>query len=219
MTKRSSDRCPIAVFAKAPVPGTVKTRLIATLGASRAAELHRALVLQALEAAVGAGTVPVELHCAPGTGDAFFAQCARRFGVGLVDQSAGDLGSRMLRAFSGLLERHDRALLIGSDVPCMSPDYLRGAAAMLDRGYDAVVGPAEDGGYVLIGLRKLAPELFETMPWGTGRVFAMTCARLRSLDWRWAQTAAPWDLDRPEDLSHPGLPARLARIAAGAAED
>jgi glycosyltransferase A (GT-A) superfamily protein (DUF2064 family) len=91
-------------------------------------------------------------------------------------------------------------VLIGTDCPPLDGDYLaRALAAMADR--DAVLGPAEDGGYVLLGLWRAAPELFADMPWGTDRVAALTRQRMAALGWRWAELPMLWDLDRPEDLA------------------
>jgi len=189
------------VFAKAPVPGRVKTRLVPALGERAAAELHRQLAERTLCTALAAGLGPVELWCAPGTDDAFFAACARQYGISLRAQGEGDLGIRMGRALEHALMGGSSGLLIGSDCPVLTAEYLREAAAGLAGGNDAVFGPAEDGGYVLIGLaRKPSAQLFEDIAWGTATVMQETRARLARLDWRWRELAALWDVDRPEDL-------------------
>jgi hypothetical protein len=82
----------------------------------------------------------------------------------------------------------------------MTADYLARAFALLDGGADAVVGPAEDGGYVLLGLRRMDKRLFEDMAWGTDRVLDQTRERLAVLGWRWQELETLWDVDRPEDL-------------------
>jgi rSAM/selenodomain-associated transferase 1 len=190
----------IAVFAKAPTPGEVKTRLVPALGEHGAAALHRALVMHAVETAVGAGTGPVELWCAPDADHPFFAECSRRYGVTLVRQCEGDLGARMQHAFEKLLGGAARALLVGSDIPPMTPEYLRAADAALAQGHDAVLGPAEDGGYALIGLSRVGAGLFENIRWSASDVLAVTRSRLAGLGWRHLELPTLWDVDRPEDL-------------------
>ncbi|HKB74784.1 MAG TPA: TIGR04282 family arsenosugar biosynthesis glycosyltransferase [Burkholderiales bacterium] len=192
--------CRVIVFARAPEPGKVKTRLIPALSAAGAAELHRRLVRHSLGAATGARLGPVELWCAPDTGDPFFRECERRLGVSLSAQGEGDLGARMQRAFESALARAGRAILVGSDIPALSAQYLRDADQALVRGNKVVLGPAEDGGYVLIGLSRCDPELFRDIPWGGPEVMAETRRRIASLAWRSRELPVLWDVDRPEDL-------------------
>ena len=206
MAGGDSVRSHVAVFAKAPVPGKVKTRLIPKLGEEGAAALHRALVEGALKCAIAAAVGPVELWCAPDAGDPFFRECADRLGVRLLSQSEGDLGARIRCAFEAMLLGGRRALLIGSDIPAMTPAYLRAADTALAEGYDAVFGPAEDGGYVLVGLSRVAPELFEGIDWGGPSVMQATRARIERLGWRHFELPVLWDVDRPEDLSRSGVP-------------
>lgn len=189
------------IFAKAPTPGLVKTRLFPALGERAAAVLHRQLVERALCTAVAAGLGRVELWCAPATNHLFFSACAKRYGVGLRAQGEGDLGMRMTRALNFALAAGAPGLLIGSDCPAMTPEYLCEAAAAMVDGNDAVIGPAEDGGYVLIGLaRGPAAPLFEDIVWGSATVMRDTRTRLARLNWRWRELAMLWDVDRPEDL-------------------
>jgi rSAM/selenodomain-associated transferase 2/rSAM/selenodomain-associated transferase 1 len=190
----------VAVFAKAPIAGEVKTRLVPALGEQGAAALYRTLVARAVETAVGARIGPVELWCAPDAGHPFFAECSRRYGVKLMHQGEGDLGARMQRAFEKLPGATGRALLVGSDIPAMTPDYLRAAGAALAEGYDAVLGPAEDGGYVLIGLARADAGLFENIRWSASDVLAVTRSRIARLGWRHLELPTLWDVDRPEDL-------------------
>ncbi len=201
MTATPTDTgCGVIVFAKAPEPGKVKTRLIPALGEAGAAALHRRLVMHSLRAAQDAELGPVELWCAPDTRHAFFAECERDFGVSLHTQCKGDLGARMRRALEEVLGRAERAILVGSDIPALSAQYLRDAERALSRAYEAVIGPAEDGGYVLIGLERCDPELFRDIPWGGPEVLAETRLRIAALRWRCLELSALWDVDRPEDL-------------------
>ena len=187
------------VFARAPRPGRVKTRLAPLLGAEGAARLHARLVARTLATATAAGRV--ELHCDPGTRDLFFRSMRRRFGVTLRAQGKGDLGERMYRAFRRTMRRHRPVVLVGSDCPALVAADLHAAARALQGGVDAVFSPAEDGGYALIGLRRLSPRLFADIAWGGPDVMAQTRARLRALGWRWRELRVLWDVDRPEDVA------------------
>jgi rSAM/selenodomain-associated transferase 1 len=188
----------IAVFARAPVAGEAKTRLIPLLGAERAAALHAALVRKTLASAVAAKLGEVTLWCSPDRSHAFFESCRSDFKVRLATQVPGDLGERMLGAFSA----ESRPLLLaGSDCPPLSASHFRRCAAALRRGLDAVFLPAEDGGYVLIGLQRPLPNLFPGIEWGTDRVMEETRVRLRAAALRWSEPAILWDVDRPEDVA------------------
>jgi len=195
----------VIVFAKAPVPGAVKTRLVPVLGAKGAARLHAQLVERALVTAVASRGGAVELHAAPHSRHPFFAAMARRHGVRLRAQARGGLGERMRHALERALRHAPAALLIGSDCPALRPADLGRALRALRTGVDAVFAPTEDGGYALIGLRRVSPRLFAGIEWGGAAVMRETRARLRAMDWRWRELRTVWDVDRPEDY------ARLAR--------
>ncbi len=200
----------LIVFAREPLAGLVKTRLIPVLGAEGAARLYRALLELALEAAAAVPGVRRELWCAgaPPTGGVC-ADLALSLGMGFHHQPTGDLGARMAAALTQALTGGGRAVLIGSDCPEYHGDYL-GAALEALRDHEAVLGPAADGGYVLIGLRRYAPELFKDIPWGTNAVLADTRAVLTRLGWTWAELPTLTDLDGPEDLVQtPALTATL----------
>lgn len=188
--------------------GKVKTRLIPALGAKGAAELHRRLTRQALSTALRSSLGSVTLFCLPDTRHPFFRRLRKELDISLRSQRGADLGERMHHALRFALTRCDSALIIGSDCPGINEAYLRQAAASLISGDDPVVlGPARDGGYVLIGASQLDPHIFHAVPWGTGQVLEVTRARLRGLGWRWRELAPMEDIDRPEDLARlePGL--------------
>lgn len=187
----------VVVFARAPEPGRVKTRLAPLLGEEGAARLHARLVERALKTAVAAGFAGVDLYCSPGIKDGFFAKMQKRYGVRLRSQGRGNLGDRMYRA----LRRHPGAVLIGSDCPALRPADLRAALRALRSGAGAVLSPAEDGGYALIGLRHAVRELFDGVEWGSAKVMAQTRLRLRRLRWKWKELRTVWDVDRPEDVA------------------
>src|SRR5437868_8755918 len=184
----------VAILAKAPLPGLAKTRLIPALGREGAALFQARLIARTLATACTAATGPVTLWAAPD--ESHLRELARQFPVELARQSGGDLGARMRAA----LESACPALLIGSDCPALEPEHLRSAADALRDGFDAAVIPAEDGGYVLIGLRRPQPALFADLPWGTATVMAETRRRARKLGLAVRELTPLWDVDVPEDL-------------------
>jgi rSAM/selenodomain-associated transferase 1 len=127
------------------------------------------------------------------------AEMAARFGMSIHAQCGGDLGSRMHAAFAATVRTADSVVLIGSDCPEYDPPYLDAAFRALEQ-HDAVLGPAADGGYVLIGLRKPDPHLFHDVPWGTDKVLAATRRQLHHLQWSFMELPIKYDVDEPEDL-------------------
>jgi uncharacterized protein len=178
---------PVIVFSRAPVPGRVKTRLAARVGAWRAARLHMRLTRRALRTARAAAIGPVELHVT--SHHAAFDGYPKTF-----LQTGANLGERMYRA----LRRHRRAILIGSDCPALEPRDLQRAAHALCAGYRIVLLPTRDGGYALIGAQHAPPAIFEGVAWGGPKVLQETEARLVGVRWRRLRTL--WDVDRPEDI-------------------
>lgn len=198
MNEIASTRIELAILAKAPLPGLCKTRLIPHLGAAGAAALQGWLLQHTVATAVTADIGPVSLWCAPDETHPDFQRC-RAFGdVRLLPQPQGDLGARMHAALAAS-RTPAGTLVIGTDCPVLTPDLIRQVADALDR-HDAVLVPAEDGGYVLIALRRADPRLFEAIDWSTDRVMAQTRQRLRALGLDWHETAPLWDVDRPADF-------------------
>lgn len=191
------DPVEIAIFAKAPAPGLAKTRLIPELGAHGAAFLCERMIEHAVAIACEARLGPVILW-ATSPAHAVFDEIARSFPVRLRRQPEGDLGARMLAAFTAAKAP---ALLIGSDCPALTAEHLREAAAALGEGNDAVFIPVEDGGYVLVGLRKPAASLFAGMSWGVSTVMAETRRRLAQAGLTWRELEPLWDVDTPVDLA------------------
>lgn len=136
---------------------------------------------------------------------------AAETGMVLRTQSGADLGQRMLAAFSDAPPTADATVLIGTDCPEFDTAYLDSAFDALDR-HDLVIGPALDGGYVLIGMKHPEPRLFRDVPWGSDKVLAITRERLRQLGWHWHELPPRHDVDEPEDLSR--FPDLLARAMA-----
>jgi len=142
----------------------------------------------------------VELHCAPDERHELFARCAAQFGVDLVAQRGADLGARMRNAFERAFEQGHALVVIGTDCPGLDADDLRAARDALARA-PAVLSPAEDGGYVLIGLVASVPGLFDGIDWGTSTVLAQTRRRFAQAGVQCAELRELWDLDRPEDYA------------------
>lgn len=208
MTTRAC-RTELIVFAREPRAGSAKTRLIPALGPKGAADLYRAMLMQTLDTASG---VEVGRHSlwldvsAPGSS---ISRRAEQLGFVIRQQSGVSLGERMGNAFGNALREAESAILIGSDCPGYSAAYLQQALAELER-RDAVLGPAADGGYVLIGIRQPGPKVFEQIDWGTERVLEQTRERMRGLGWRWSELATLQDIDEPQDLQH--LPLTLKKL-------
>lgn len=189
----------LIVMAKAPVPGAVKTRLVPALGEAGAAALAERLLAHAVAQAVAAACGPVELNIAPDAAHPSVARLSAEHGLQLSVQGEGDLGARMQRALERALAHGESACLFGTDAPAIDAAMLREAAVCLAI-HDAVFVPAFDGGYALVGLRRVAPSLFADMPWSTSAVMARTRERLGAAGLRWAELPPVHDIDVPADL-------------------
>lgn len=199
--KANAPTTAIMVFARAPVPGRVKTRLIPALGEEGAAELHAALLQQTLKTASQLEDSAIQLYCQPDTHHPLFRQAADRYKLILHSQQGNDLGERMANAFTDNLSNYRKTLVIGCDCPAFTPDDLRAAIETLDD-QDAVIVPAHDGGYVLLGLRIFSPLIFIDIDWSTERVYEQTVRQLDSAGLRWRALEPKQDIDRPDDLIH-----------------
>lgn len=207
MSRANPDAVAIAVMATAPVPGLAKTRLIPTIGAHAAAVLQERLTEHTLTVALAAETGPVTLWCTPRTTHAAFRELGARLPVTLRQQPEGDLGARMLAA---IVTADGPVLVTGTDCPALEPGHLHAAAAALRSGTDVVLIPAEDGGYVLIGMRAPHAPLFETIAWGGDTVLANTRERIAALGLTTVELDTLWDVDTDVDFArmeseHPGL--------------
>ena len=199
-TRSKHSPVSIAILSRAPVPGQTKTRLIPALGAQGAADLHRSFLHATVRTALQANLGPVTLWCTPDTSHPEFTACAALGPLTLRQQAEGDLGNRMLATING------PTLIIGTDCPALTPELLQQAACALSEN-DAVLIPAEDGGYVLIGLRQPTASIFADMTWGCATVLEQTRLRLRAAGLRWVELPALWDVDEAADLT------RLAAFA------
>jgi len=189
----------ILIFAKAPIPGTVKTRLIPSIGDAAAAMLHSALTERVIKTAC-ATEMDVVLCCAPDSSHPFFRDCADDFSIDLIDQlNDTSLGARMLASLNEALVDYSRVILIGADCPAFTPAHFGDANTELAT-HDVVLTPAEDGGYTLIGARKTRPTMFANIDWGTNTVMNAQRQALSAAQLTWHETATLWDVDTAEDL-------------------
>jgi hypothetical protein len=185
----------IVIFAKAPVAGRVKTRLIPALGAEGAARLAGEMLERTLEEALATGHA-VELCGEPDATE----WLEPRPGLALTAQGEGGLGERLARAAERVL-REEPALLVGADCPELGRDRLRAAAAALED-HDAVIHPAHDGGYALLGLRGFEGSVFQGIAWSTSAVAEQTMRKIEGLGWSLQVGETLRDIDEPGDLAH-----------------
>lgn len=180
----------VVIFARWPEPGKVKTRLATAYGAEAAARVYRRMLDHTLSVTKQSG-LPVELRVTGASRERFEAE----FGPGLAisEQGEGDLGERLARV-------EPPALVIGSDLPGLTPGLLREGADAL-AAHEVVIGPAGDGGYWLIGLRQPMPWLFTGMAWSTPNVLSKTMARLDARGIEHLLLAELADVDEPDDLA------------------
>jgi rSAM/selenodomain-associated transferase 1 len=156
------------------------------------------MVLHTLRMACTSRLAEVVLWCT--SEHAFFLDCQRRFPLTIQIQAGKDLGTRMHFALEKTLLHCRTAIIMGTDCPAINATYLQAALHELNTGKDIVLGPSEDGGYVLIGARRIDPAIFNGVSWGESRVLAQTRSALRALGWSWSELHTLWDVDRPGDL-------------------
>lgn len=191
----------LQIFAREPLPGAVKTRLAAAIGAERAAEAYRAMTqatMQHAQCAHALGHVAaVELWCTPRVGSPWFDACAAAAGASQHHQPPGDLGTRMQVAIAAGLTRAEGVLLIGTDCPLLDATAIAGAAAMLAT-HDAILGPADDGGFVLVGAR--VPVSFDGVRMSTAHTMHDTLEGFVRAGLRCGMLPELWDVDEAADL-------------------
>jgi rSAM/selenodomain-associated transferase 1 len=192
-TFKSADA--LIIFAKAPDPGQVKTRLSPPLTSDQAARLHEAFMLDVVHAAQPLVGVTQWLSCAPSTTHPFFRLLSRRFRLRLLTQTGETLGERMASALRQVLDAGaTRAVLIGTDVPTLPGTMIRDAFRFLRRA-DVVLGPACDGGYYLVGVSRRVPPIFDEIPWGRSTVLESTLVLVNRLGLRCRLLPFWYDVD------------------------
>lgn len=201
VTKNCLDK--IIIFTRYPQPGATKTRLIPAIGAQKAACLQKKMTEQVVVTAqrfAARHGIFVEVRY---TG-AVLQQMKQWLPPDMFyqNQGDGDLGNRLERAFAESFDRHfERVIVVGSDCPALSVEILKRAFALLEKD-EIVLGPAHDGGYYLIGLRRHFPDLFENIPWGSENVLAATSKQAKKISAAIKLLPPLADIDRPEDLEN-----------------
>ena len=192
----------LVIFARAPLPGKTKTRLIPLLGEEAAAELYGCFLLDTV---AGASQVEADIVVA-------VSECEHLESVGamvqgvcprahMTVQSGADLGERILNAFREILDRgHPSVAIVGSDAASLPADRMNQAFGLLQE-CDVVLGPCYDGGYYLIALRVARPELLRDICWGSSTVFRDTVTRAAEIGASVALLDPWYDVDTPEDLA------------------
>ncbi len=199
----------VVMMAKAPQAGDVKTRLCPPLTFEAAAALYRGFLLDTVAKIAALQPAEPVMSYAPASGEDFFAAAVPDWMR--LPQSGADLGARMHHCFIQLLSQgYDHVLLTGSDLPTLPLDIFKQAVQLAaSPQIDVILGPSEDGGYYLMGLRAPCPALFEKITWSTPDVLAETVRRATRLGLRIAYLPTWYDIDTPADLTR--LQAALAQ--------
>ena len=203
VSPRNNPKYTLIVFTRYPEPGQTKTRLIPALGAEGAAQLQRVMTENTLKQAIDLSNqlpITIEIHFSGAT------EMQMRTWLGedhsYCEQVSGDLGTRLLTAFKqAFANGKNRVVAIGIDCPELDGEILLQAFKVLEMSAIAI-GPAVDGGYYLIGLNQMVPELFQAIPWGTGDVFAKTLKIAQNMKLSLGQLPMLHDIDLPQDLDN-----------------
>ena len=186
---------PVGVFAKPPLPGLVKTRLVAEIGAGKATRVYRYCLEYTLDLARHSG-LDYQLYLSRECEEPLFQDEQYRL------QRGGDLGARMINALRDMIDADTRAaIIIGSDCLDLGAAHLQQAAQALSS-HELVLAPAADGGFALIGCREANPDLFKSVAWSSDRVLEQTLANARTLGYRVCLLETVRDIDRLRDLEH-----------------
>ncbi len=191
----------IVQFAKAPLLGHVKTRMQPALSLRASVDLHRILTQHTVDMIARAQACPHELWVDSNLDHLFFRGLVAQSACQLEQQVAGDLGVKMAFAVQSSLSSCKGLILVGSDCPFIDEAYLRKALLSLEAGNEAVIGPANDGGYVLLGLTRYHPSMFKDIDWGTDKVFQQTSHQFEALGIELDILPTLSDIDEPEDLA------------------
>ena len=190
----------ILVFAKAPVEGKVKTRLASSIGDEAALRFHEQMLERTLEMVCEYKLASVELHVSGSPDHPLIQSLAKQHGIVVRPQQGSDLGERMYYALEQSLLGSRYCILIGTDCPAMNVDYLANALTALVRGQDVVLGPAEDGGYVLIGARQLSRDWFSDIAWGSRQVLEQSRQKIMAKGVQLEELQTLWDVDKITDF-------------------
>lgn len=189
----------VGVFARAPVAGKAKTRLLPAIGPAGTERLQAHLIEKTLTIVCGSPRARTTLFVRGDIHHPHIVSCTHRYNIAAREQVGHNLGARMHAAFVAMLGTFPRALVIGVDNLTLTGNLLLEADEALQKA-DVVVQPAADGGYTLIGLSRPRAALFKSIPWGTQDVMRLTRERVNEEKLRMVELATTWDLDTPTDL-------------------
>jgi len=189
----------VLVFAKAPVAGEVNTRLIPDIGVEAATQLQAELIHSRLKNLQERNLCVTQLWCAPDQSHDFFQHCKKQYAIELFKQQGSDLGERMSSAIQQSLQTFKRVVLIGTDAPSLTVGQIEIAINKLGEANDVVIAPAEDGGYVLIGMSRHCDDVFQSVPWGSDAVLKTTREKIVRNNLTSFELETCWDIDRVED--------------------
>ena len=188
------------MFAREPVEGSVKTRLARSIGDQEALRIYQKMVNKTAAMVSRSGLAELELYVSGDIEHPMFQSLADQYGIRISSQTGKNLGERMFHALKQSLDNTSYCILIGTDCPVMTAAYLEQAFCVLGKGLDAVLGPAEDGGYVLIGASMLDISWFTGIDWGSQNVLAQSLQKLATGKASYEQLQPLWDVDEIEDL-------------------
>ena len=188
------------LFAREPIPGTVKSRLAAQIGNEPASRVYEALLKDTVSALCAAGD-PFAIAHTPESTPRYFSAFARN-ALECFPQEGENLGKRMERTFDKCFAvGYEKVVIVGSDIPFLSTEILREASSKLEDN-DVVIGPCSDGGYYLIGLSQPTPELFKHISWGDQKVLGQTLDIIQQQGYRIYMLPELFDIDRFDDLQN-----------------
>ena len=190
----------ILIFSKTPKPGTVKTRLISSIGENRATELYCELIKKTISVVLDSGKPVIQIWSTPDITDPFICSIAEKAGAEIRLQYGENLGERMFNAVQDVYANFKEVIVIGCDCPVLSVIDLVTTVKKLRSGMDYVIGPSDDGGYYLLGCKQPYKELFTDIKWGGDKVLSTTLCKINKLHLRYALLEEKWDLDTAEDM-------------------
>jgi len=191
----------LLTFVKAPVPGTVKTRLQAGIGPEKTVEIYKSFIREILSLTADFNNVDRFLGCAPSSNHDFFTEMEQLYNIKTFDQRGSNLGEKIINAFNDYFATgYDSIVLIGSDSPTMPVEYIEMAYQKFEEN-DFVIGPCCDGGMYLIGAKqKLDPVIFQDIPWDTSEVLNLVLEKLFYCNIRFSMLPFWYDVDNADDL-------------------
>jgi rSAM/selenodomain-associated transferase 1 len=196
----NSEDNAILIFSKNPVEGEVKTRLIPEWGTEGALKIYKDILKKTIETVKQSDVSGIYLFCTPDLDNPFLKFCSLQYELKLELQQGNNLGERMANAIQSVLQQFANVVIIGSDCPELTCNDINLAFDKLNKKYDLVLGPSEDGGYYLIGMNGDYPDIFQGINWGSNNVLSMTRERIKLHHLNAYELEAKWDLDRPEDV-------------------